>query len=75
MDMDIDMDRYGYLAMPLMAVLLDSVAPLVNTISFDDAPIKEATSSRACSIAASVSHPNECVLECGFPYLPIMNGI
>ena len=33
------------------------------------------TCSRASSTAASVSHPYECVRECGLPYCVTMNGI
>ena len=45
---------------PLMARLLASVAPLVQTISFASAPMSAATSVRARSTASCASHPSRC---------------
>ena len=44
-------------AAPLIARLLDSVAPEVQTISRGSAPISEATCSRAISTASSAAQP------------------
>lgn len=41
----------------LIAMLFDSVAPLVKTISRGSAPIRDATCLRAHSMAASLSQP------------------
>ena len=44
-------------AAPLIARLFDSVEPLVQTISFGEAPISAAACSRARSTASSASQP------------------
>jgi len=46
-----------------MAMLLDSVAPDVNTISFGSAPTSAATCSRAVSTTSLASQPYACVTE------------
>ena len=45
-------------AAPRMAMLVASVPPLVKMISSGDAPIRVATSLRACSIASCARRPN-----------------
>ncbi len=50
-----------------MARLSDSVAPLVQTISFAEAPISAATSARAASTASSARHPKAWLFEAAFP--------
>lgn len=52
----------------LTAILLLSVAPLVNMISLGSAPINSATCFLAVSTNFSASQPNACVRECGFPH-------
>ena len=50
--------RSAYIsATPLMARLSDSVAPLVKTISFSEAPMRAATFFRATFTASSASQP------------------
>jgi len=48
------------LAAPLIARLLPSVAPEVQTISLGSALINAATCSRASSTASSAFQPNAC---------------
>ena len=55
------------LATPLIARLLDSVAPLVKMISFALAPIRAATCRRAASTASSAFHPKACVRLAALP--------
>ena len=55
-------------AAPLMAMLLLSVAPEVNTISLGSAPIRPARAARASSTAASATLPITCSTLCGLPY-------
>ena len=62
-------------AMPLMAMLLLSVAPEVKMISRGLAPIREATCSRARSTPASASQPYVWVREWAFPYCSVRKGI
>ena len=52
---------------PLIARLLDSVAPLVKTISCAVAPISAAICSRAASTASSASQPNEWLRLAALP--------
>ncbi len=54
-------------AAPIIARLLDSVAPDVKTISLESAPISLASFSRAASTANSAFWPNWCCVECGLP--------
>ncbi len=58
-----------------MARLLDSVAPLVKTISLAVAPISAATSRRARSTASCARHPHACVLDAGLPKTSVKYGI
>ena len=60
--------------MPLIAMLFDSVAPDVKTISLLSAPTRLATCSRAASDALSASQPYSWVFECGFPNWPDRKG-
>jgi hypothetical protein len=46
---------------------LDSVAPLVNTISRAEAPTSAAIFRRASSTASCAFHPHECVELAGLP--------
>ncbi len=57
-------------AQPLIARLLASVAPEVQTTSRGSAPIKLATSTRASSTAASACQPNICERDAGLPKWP-----
>ncbi len=50
-----------------MARLFDSVAPLVQTISFALAPTSRATSARAASTASSAFQPNAWLFEAALP--------
>jgi hypothetical protein len=54
-------------AAPLIAMLLLSVAPDVNTSSLGSAPTSAATWVRASSTAASASVPITCSTLCGLP--------
>ena len=47
--------------------MLDSVAPLVKTISRGVAPISEAMAARAASTASSASQPNEWLRLAALP--------
>ena len=51
------------------------VAPDVNIIYFESAPIKLLTWFLAIYTADEVSHPNLWVFEWGFPYFYVKNGI
>src|SRR3989338_4054911 len=55
-------------------MLLDSVAPLVNTTSCGDVLISSANCPRARSTAFSVSFPYWWVREWGFPYCSVKYG-
>ncbi len=61
-------------AAPLMARLLDSVAPEVKTTSRGSAPISSATCSRAASTAASAARPIACSTLPGLAKLPSHQG-
>ena len=61
-------------ATPLMARLLDSVAPLVKTISFGLAPIRSAICLRALSTASSASHPNGWLRLAALPKCSVKYG-
>ena len=52
---------------PFRAKLIDSVAPLVKTISRGAAPASSATRLRAISTAFSASQPKLCVRLAAFP--------
>ena len=54
----------------MIARLLDSVAPLVQTISLVSHLRRLATFARAVLIRWSLSQPKECDLEAGFPKAP-----
>jgi hypothetical protein len=54
-------------AMPAIARLLDSVAPLVNTISRGVAPTSVATSRRARSTASCARQPQAWLADAGLP--------
>jgi hypothetical protein len=62
-------------AAPLRARLLLSVAPLVQTISRAEEPMRRATCSRAASTAASARQPKACVLLAALPYSLVRYGI
>ncbi len=59
---------------PLMARLLDSVAPDVKTMSRPFAPMTAATASRAASTASAASQPSACSAECGLPGFSVNQG-
>ncbi len=61
-------------ATPLIARLSDSVAPLVNTISFGLAPMRSAICLRAFSTASSASHPNGWLRLAAFPKCSVKYG-
>ena len=69
--------RWLKCAQPLMAKLLASVAPDVQTISRGSAPIRLATSCLASSTAASACQPNMCERDAGLPKCPagVINSI
>jgi hypothetical protein len=58
-----------------MARLFDSVAPDVQTISRESAPISAATWPRARSTASSASQPHACEREDGLPKCSRNQGI
>jgi hypothetical protein len=58
-----------------MARLLDSVAPLVQTISRGSAPISAATWARAFSTASSASQPQAWLRDAGLPKCSRSQGI
>jgi hypothetical protein len=59
---------------PLMARLLDSVAPEVKMISSGWAPMALARRSRADSTSFAAAHPYACVREAAFPNCSVMHG-
>ena len=61
-------------ATPLIARLSDSVAPLVNTISFGFAPMRSAICLRAFSTASSASHPNGWLRLAALPKCSVKYG-
>jgi hypothetical protein len=67
-------DRSACRAAPLMAMLLLSVAPEVNTTSRGSAPISAATCARASSAAVSAAVPITCSTLCGLPYCSLNQG-
>jgi hypothetical protein len=63
-----------FAAIPWIARLFDSVAPLVKTISRAVAPISEATSRRACSTPSWAFQPHWCMDEAGLPKASVKYG-
>ena len=61
-------------AVPLIARLFDSVAPLVKQISFEPAPMSSATCSRAASTAFCASQPYACCLLAALPKRSVKYG-
>jgi hypothetical protein len=61
-------------AAPLMARLLDSVAPEVKTISEGLAPISRATWPRASSTASAASWPSACSTLPALPKRAVNQG-
>ena len=61
-------------AVPMMAVLSDSVAPEVKVISFGEAFTRAAICSRARSTASPAVQPKEWFEEAGLPKWFVRNG-
>jgi hypothetical protein len=61
-------------AVPLIARLFDSLAPLVKTISPADAPMSAATCSRPRSIAFCASQPYACWRLAALPNRSVKYG-
>jgi hypothetical protein len=57
-----------------MAMLLDSVAPDVQRISFASAPTSCPSWARAFSTAAFARYPKEWLREAAFPKYSVKNG-
>ena len=62
-------------AVPLMARLLDSVLPLVQMISFAEAPMSLATCSRALSTPSSAFQPKAWLRLAALPKYSVKYGI
>jgi hypothetical protein len=53
---------------------MDSVAPLVKTISRVEAPIAQATCARALSTASAATQPNACARLAALPKCVVQYG-